>query len=159
MRGTIGLLHRRPAAALVALLALLGLAAAAPAAAQEFRSVAPPVAILYDAPSTKARRLFVVTQGYPLRVESTIQGWARVRDAAGDITWIESSALSSARTVLVRAPATSVRTAATDAAPLAFQAVQGVWLELLAPPEGEWVRVRHRDGTAGFARTRDLWGL
>jgi SH3-like domain-containing protein len=159
MRDTIG--PRRRAAALVAALALpalLGLAAP-PAAAQEFRSVAPPVAILYDAPSTKARRLFVVTQGYPLRVESTIQGWARVRDAAGDITWIESGALSSARTVLVRVPATSVRSAASEAAPLAFQAAQGVWLELLAPPEGEWVRVRHRDGTTGFARARDLWGL
>ena len=42
----------------------------APAAvlALDFRSVADPGAVLYDAPSTKAQKLFVLSRDYPVEV-------------------------------------------------------------------------------------------
>ena len=41
-----------------------------------------------------------------------------------------------------------------------FQVERGVVLELIDPaPAPGWVRVRHRDGTTGYLRAVDAWGL
>ena len=42
-----------------------------------------------------------------------------------------------------------------------FQAGQGVALDLVdqAGATPGWVRVRHRDGTGGFVRLREIWGV
>ena len=133
------------------------LAAAAPGLAAEFRSVSENAAVLYDAPSGKARKLYVVNQGFPLEVVVVVEGWSKVRDASGELTWIESKHLTDRRTVMVKAPLASVREAADDSAPLVFQAQQNVLLELVEVAGG-WLKVRHRDGQAGFVRAAQVWG-
>jgi len=65
--------------------------------------VADNAAVLYDAPSVKSRKVYVVSQGYPVEVVVVVEGWSKVRDASGDLTWIESKRLSDKRTVLVKA--------------------------------------------------------
>jgi len=132
--------------------------AAAPAAAAEFRSVAGSAAVLYDAPSAKARKLYVLGHGYPLEVVVVVEGWSKVRDASGELTWVESKLLSDKRTVMVKQSLAQVRTAADDSAPVAFQAEQNVLLELLETAGGGWLRVRHRDGPSGFIRASQVWG-
>jgi SH3-like domain-containing protein len=144
----------RPHLACVLLLAAL----AAPAAALEFRSVAENAAVLYDAPSAKAKKLFVVSRGYPVEVVVLVEGWVKVRDASGDLTWIESRHLSDKRTVMVRAPVAQVRQSADDAAPVVFQAQQSVILDLLEVHTGGWLRVGHRDGQSGFVKVSQVWG-
>ena len=42
-------------------------------------------AIAYDAPSAKARKLFVASRDYPIEVIVNVEGWVKVRDAAGDL--------------------------------------------------------------------------
>jgi SH3-like domain-containing protein len=133
------------------------LAAAAPGLAAEFRSVSENAAVLYDAPSGKARKLYVVNQGFPLEVVVVVEGWSKVRDASGELTWIESKHLTDRRTVMVKAPLASVREAADDSAPVVFQAQQNVLLELVEVAGG-WLKVRHRDGQAGFVRAAQVWG-
>src|SRR3970040_376972 len=108
-----------------------GLGWAGAGAAADFRSVAENAAVLYDAPSAKAKKLYVVSHGYPFEVVVVVEGWSKVRDASGEMTWIESKLLSDRRTVLVRQPLVQVREAADDNAPVAFQAEQNVLLELL----------------------------
>jgi SH3-like domain-containing protein len=132
--------------------------AAIPAAAAEFRSVAENAAVLYDAPSTKARKVYVASHGYPLEVVVVVEGWTKVRDAGGELTWIETKRLADRRTVLVRVPLAQVREAAGDGAPLVFEAGQDVLLDLLGVAGGGWMRVRHRDGQAGFVRAGQVWG-
>lgn len=132
--------------------------AAVPVAAGEFRSVADNAAVLYDAPSLKSRKVYVVSHGYPVEVVVVVEGWAKVRDARGDLTWIESKRLSDRRTVLVKAGLAQVREAASDTAPLVFEAAQDVLLELLGIASGGWLRVRHRDGQAGYVRVAQVWG-
>jgi len=73
-------------------------------AAADFRSVTGNAAVLYDAPSAKSKKLYVVSQGYPFEVVVLVEGWSKVRDANGDLTWIESKQLSDRRTVLVNVP-------------------------------------------------------
>jgi SH3-like domain-containing protein len=130
---------------------------ALPCAAADFRSVSENAAVLYDAPSAKAKKLYVVSHGYPLEIVVVVEGWSKVRDASGDLMWIESRHLADRRTVLVKVPLAQVRDAADDSAPVAFQAEQHVVLELLEVTGG-WLRVRHRDGQAGYVRVAQVWG-
>ena len=138
--------------------AALAISAASSAAAAEFRSVAENAAVLYDAPSAKAKKLYVVNQGYPVEVVVVVEGWSKVRDATGEMTWIETRQLSDKRIVMVRMPVAQVREAADDNAPIAFQAQQHVLLELLEVAGAGWLRVRHRDGQTGFIRVAQVWG-
>ena len=129
----------------------------AAAGAADYRSVADSAAVLYDAPSAKSKKLFVVNQGYPLEVVVVVEGWSKVRDASGDLLWVESKQLTDKRTVLVKAPLAQVREAADDNAPVVFQAQQNVLLEVVETA-GAWLRVRHRDGQAGFIKVAQVWG-
>lgn len=146
----------RPARLIAASL-FVGLSLAAHAA--EFRSIAENGVVMYDAPSTKANKLFVATRNYPVELISSDGIWVKVRDAAGDLTWVEKKSLADRRAVIVNVPIADVRQKADDQAPLAFQAAQGVALEV-APEQGPpgWVRVRYRDGTAGFVKLNQIWG-
>lgn len=139
------------------ILAALALASAG-AAAQDFRSLAAS-ALMYDAPSVQATPRFIIARSTPVEVIVGIEGWAKVRDAAGDLAWIERSRLSERRTLLVTAPRAEIRAAADAAAPVVFAAERHVVLEYLEAGPLGWVRVRHRDGPSGFVRVTQLWGL
>jgi SH3-like domain-containing protein len=127
------------------------------ALALEYLSVAQP-AILYDAPSTAAQKLFVLSRDYPVEVIVRIEGWTRVRDQTGSFAWIENRHLSERRMVMVRTATAEVRRAPSDSAPLVFNAEQNVVLELIER-SGAWVHVRHADGSAGFVKVSQLWGV
>lgn len=142
----------------LAMAAVLSASSLGSAWALDFRSVAGNAAVLYDAPSAKARKLYVVNQGYPLEVMVVLEGWVKVRDANGELTWVESKALSERRTVMVKIPVAPVRQAASDTAPVIFEAQQHVILELEDAATIGWLRVKHRDGQAGYIKTTDVWG-
>jgi SH3-like domain-containing protein len=144
----------RPAA----LLAAIALAAA-PALAAEFRSLGERAAILYDAPSTRADRLFVASRLYPFEVLVKLDNWTKVRDANGEVAWIENKALGDRHTVLVTVPLADVRAAPSAQAPLAFEAYKHVLLEVAEAPVDGWLKVRHRDGQQGFIRLAHVWGV
>ena len=127
------------------------------ASALDFRSVAADAAILYDGPSARSPKLFVVNKGYPLELVVTVEGWVKVRDATGAFSWIEANKLTDKRTVMVKVPVADVRAKADDTAPVAFQAQQNVVLELVGV-SGAWVQVRHRDGGTGYIKVQQIWG-
>ncbi len=137
--------------------AALALAAAAGAATADYMSVVEP-AVLYDAPSPRGKKLFVLSRGTPVEVLVTLDNWARVRDASGELAWTERKTLSEKRTVVVTAPTVTVRAKEDDAAPAVFQAATGVVLEYVEPGAPGWIRVRHRDGETGFVRMGQVWG-
>lgn len=140
------------------LLAALALAFG-PVQAAEFRSVGVAAAVLYDSPSAKGRKLFVAPRGMPLEVVSVVNAWVKVRDASGDVLWIERAELGTQRMVVATTLAT-VRSSPLDSAVAVFQAERGVVLELTDPNSTSgWVKVRHRDGALGFVRTQEVWGL
>lgn len=140
-------------------LALMAVAFAAPAArALDYLSVAEPAA-MYDAPSQKARPLFAVAVGTPVEAVVSLDGWIKVRDARGDLAWVEKRHLSQQRTVIVRAERAQVHTQADEKAPLAFEADRDVVLEWVEPGPPGWARVRHRDGQGGFVKAAQVWGL
>jgi SH3-like domain-containing protein len=139
------------------LAAAFALVLAATPAAAEFRSLGE-TTVLYDAPSTRAKKLYVASRGTPVEVIIQDGPWVKVRDASGELTWLERKSLADVRTVVVSAPTTDVRAKPEDGAALVFQAQSGVVLELVEVGTAGWVRVRHRDGASGYARANQLWG-
>ncbi|MEO8486241.1 MAG: SH3 domain-containing protein [Betaproteobacteria bacterium] len=152
----------RAAAIVLAALA----AAAAPLLAADFRATAEAPTVLYDAPSAKARPQFVFGRDVPLEVLVNVDAWTKVRDLGGTIGWIPNKSLSDKRVLQVRASGADVRATADESAPIVFRAEPNVLLELAEPASSAgntaspgWVKVRHRDGAAGFARVSQVFGL
>lgn len=134
-------------------------AVAVPAWGADFKSVADNGTVMYDAPSVKAKKLFVVSRDYPVEAMVIVDNWVKVRDPSGDLLWVERKSLSDRRTVVVTVAVADVRRAAGEREPLVFRAQQGVTLELSEVGTDGWARVRHRDGQSGFLRIKDVWGL
>lgn len=141
------------------MLGLLLLSLALPANALEFRSIAFAKAILYDAPSLEASKLYILSQSYPVELIVNLNNWVKVRDAAGALSWVESKSLSSKRTVLVLAK-TDIKSAEDPASALVATVEKDVVLELLPiAAKNGWVKVKHRDGVSGFVQLTNLWGV
>lgn len=132
--------------------------AAVPALALDYRSVAEP-SILWDAPSAKAKRQFIIARGTPVEVVMGQGVWSKVRDASGHLLWIENKALSSRRTLMVKADKAQVRAQADDKSALVFEAEKDVVLDWAEAGPAGWVKVKHRDGQSGFVRVGQVWGL
>jgi len=142
-----------PCAALAAALALPVVAWAF-----DFRSVNA-AAPMYDAPSKRAKPLFVIARHTPVEVIVAVEGWSKVRDVAGDIAWMEKRALSDKRTVMVRAARAEIRAKPEESAAPLFVCDKDVVLELVEAAPPGWAKVRHRDGQSGYVRVTKIWGL
>ncbi len=134
------------------------LLAAGNVAGLDFGSVAAPSAILYDAPSLKAKKLYVVSRYTPLELVVSLSDWVKVRNQDGSLGWVERRALGSTRYVVVTAALADVRQKPDPSAALAFQVRKQVALELVANTGAGWLRVRHPDGATGYIRAIDTWG-
>lgn len=138
---------------------LLLAACALSAQAIDYRSVEPPAAILYDAPSQKGKKLYLIKALAPVEVVVKVEGWSKVRDAEGTLAWIESKYLNARRTLVVIAGRGEVRQADRPDAPLAFEVDKWVALDLIEPASPGWAKVRHRDGGTGYIKASQVWGL
>src|SRR5471032_600069 len=107
------------------------LLASAGSQAFEFKSVGAAPVILYDAPSTKGGKLFVVPRGTPLEVVLAYGDWIKVRDISGDLSWTEAKGLTSKHNVIVRMANLKVRATPDEAGTAVFQADKGVLLEAM----------------------------
>ncbi|MEO5766640.1 MAG: SH3 domain-containing protein [Casimicrobiaceae bacterium] len=148
--------------ALVALSLLLPLAAGA----ADYRATAEPATILYDAPSARAKAMFVYGRDVPLETLVSVEGWTKVRDMQGAIGWVANKALGDKRMLVVRGGVAEVRSGAEESASVVFRAESNVLLELAEPAASPsstanpgWVKVRHRDGQTGFVRVAHVFGL
>ncbi len=141
----------------IAAFALIG--AASTALALDYRSVEVPVAILYDSPSQKGKKLYLIRAQTPVEVFMRLEGWAKVRDAEGTLAWIESKQLSERRTLMVTAPRAEIRQSDKPDAPVVGELEKWVVVDFLEPAAPGWAKVRHRDGATGYVRSTQVWGL
>ncbi|WP_414718836.1 SH3 domain-containing protein [Undibacterium sp.] len=143
---------------LLPLLAGLSLLAGA-AHALEFKSIGASPVVLYDAPSAKGGKLYVAPRGMPVEVILTYGTWSKVRDMAGDLSWVESKELVARRNVVVRAANAKIRAAADESSAVIFSADKNVLLEMAEPATGGWLKVKHKDGQIGYIKASDVWGV
>jgi len=162
----VRVLEPLPRIAAYALAALALAAAPGSVLATDFRTTAEPASILYDAPSARAKPLFVLGRDTPVELIVVLEGWVKVRDAGGTIGWVEQKALTDRRMLVVRVPVADILAKPDAAAPIVFRAEREVLLELAEPATSAtttatpgWVKVRHRDGQSGYVRIAQVFGL
>lgn len=126
--------------------------------AVDYVSVGESSAILYDAPSLKAKKLFVVNRYMPFEQVVTLDNWVKVRDRSGALYWIEKRVLGNRHYVFAVAPLVDVRAEPDSGAARVFQVRQQVVLERLEATGTGWVKVRHPDGDTGYVRSTEVWG-
>ncbi len=130
------------------------------ALALEFKSVGVPKAVLYDAPSSAAKKTLLLSQGYPVEIIVNLGEWLKVRDAQGSISWIEANQLSGKSTVMVIAANAEIRSSADAASSLLATLEKDVVLEVAdSKLANGWLKVKHRDGIAGFISISSVWGF
>lgn len=144
-------------ARLTLLLLSLGFAAAAQAA--DYRSVDVSAAILYDAPSQKGKKLYLIKAQTPVEVVVRLEGWFKVRDAEGTLAWVEARSLAERRTLVVTAPQAQIRQSDKSESPVLAELDKWVAVEFIEPAAAGWAKVRHRDGAVGYIRSTQVWGL
>jgi SH3-like domain-containing protein len=121
------------------------------------------VTVMYDAPSAKARPLFVLGRDIPLEMIVNVEGWMKVRDVGGTVAWVDKKSIGDKRMLVVRAAVADILANPVDSAPLVFKAEQHVLLEVAdtsyVTTTPGWVKVRHRDGQVGYVRIAQVWGV
>jgi SH3-like domain-containing protein len=125
----------------------------------DYRSVDAPAAILYDSPSQKGKKLYLIKAQTPVEVVVRLGEWSKVRDVEGGLAWIEGKHLSERRSLVVTAPRAEIRQTDKTEASVLIEVEKWVGLELLEPASPGWVKVRHRDGVTGYIRSTQVWGL
>ena len=127
-------------------------------AALEYLSIADNAVIMYNAPSIKADKLYVVSRYLPVEAIVRVEGWIKVRDSSGALSWVEQKAISGKRFVVVIKQQAQVYQAADINSTLLFLAQKDVVFEWLENSSNGWVKVRHRDGHSGYVKTTQIWG-
>jgi len=128
------------------------------ASALEYRSTSR-VALLYDAPAATAGKVAIAGSGLPLEVVVEAEAWIKVRDPSGRLAWIETSALGSTKTVMIKAETSAVRQQPRADADIVFRAAKGVLLSLTGTADAYgWLPVKHASGQRGWLPAHEVWG-
>ncbi|HYN54269.1 MAG TPA: SH3 domain-containing protein [Methylotenera sp.] len=128
--------------------------------ALEFRSVAVPKAVLYDAPSSSAKKILLLSQYYPVEIVVNLGDWLKVRDSRGGISWVEAKQLSTKRMVMITASKAELRQAADAASGVLATLEKDVVLEVADEKlNNGWLKVKHRDGISGYILISSTWGF
>ena len=129
------------------------------ALALEFRSVAVAKATLYDAPSISAKKIFLLSQYYPVEIIVNLGEWLKVRDSQGSISWVEAKQLSAKRMVMMT-NSSEIKQSAESTSTVVATLEKGIVLEVLdAQPVNGWIKVKHRDGATGYVPISVTWGF
>lgn len=124
----------------------------------EFLSISSNSVIMYDAPSLKAEKLFIVNAYFPVQVLVKVEGWTKIKDSSDTIAWIENKYLTERRYVIVTASFANIHQSADIHSPILFQVQKDVVIEWLDSSTADWVQIRLQNGQMGYIRSNQIWG-
>ena len=127
----------------------------------DFISVKTKKAILYEGPSDSTKKLYIVTEGYPLDIMVNLKDWKKVKDHTGKISWIQSNFVDKNRTVMtIKSNVNLYHKASLQSSKLG-QISESVILNLNSTLVTDgWVNVQSQlEGLTGFVRIDKVWGL
>ena len=126
----------------------------------EFRSVSVSKTILYEAPSATTKRIYLVSEGYPLEVIVNLGDWLKVRDPYGTLSWVESKNLQSKRTVIVKVDKANIFKEPELKSALLANIEKDVVIELSDPLiTSGWIKVRYQQDLDGYIQASQVWGI
>ena len=126
--------------------------------ATQFASIGERPAIVFDAPSAKAHKTFILSPRQPAEVLVKLDKWVKIRTADNTIGWVESGALDNSQHTQIHVNMADIRAMPNPSSALVFEAQRAVILEVTGTAVEGWLPVRHRDGQAGFVRKNQVWG-
>ena len=138
------------------LLALSLLTLPVPAMAADYVSVSKDGANIRSGPDSKKDLLWEVFKDFPLQVVKRQKEWVQIKDFEGDQGWIFANLVSKEKRVIVKATTANMRNEPKKDAPVVATVKYGV---VFTPVEkkGEWLKVKHEDGTSGWIVKTLLW--
>lgn len=113
-------------------------------------------AVVYDAPSDKAKALFIISGHQPLLLISKIHGWYKVFTYTGDSGWVSINDVQNSNNGVVLADRAAVFADPNTEADIIFYAKRGVVVEVLNNASG-WLQIVHQDGESGYIPTNQVW--
>ena len=136
---------------------LLSLALLTPAsAAGKFVSVKKDGVNVRSGPNTSAEILWEVFKSFPLKVLEQKGDWTHVVDFEGDKGWIYSPLLDDDHTVIVKVNTANMRIGPGTSYEIVATVKYGVVFKPL-DNDGDWIKVKHEDGTTGWIHKDLLW--
>jgi len=107
-------------------------------------------------PSTKSEVIWEVFRGFPLKILKRKGKWAKTVDFEGDRGWIYAPLLSNKKTVIVKVKNANLRVGPDTKYEIAATARYGV---VFTPVDrdGDWIKVKHEDGTTGWIHKDLVW--
>lgn len=138
-------------------LSLFVLCLTAPCLAADYVSVNKDGANIRSAPDTKKDLLWEVFKDFPLQVVKRQKEWIQVKDFEGDQGWIYANLVSSKeKRVIVKANTANMRSEPNKEAKVVATVKYGVVFTPLEK-KGEWLKVKHEDGTSGWISNTLVW--
>ena len=127
----------------------------------DFISVKTKKALLYEGPSASTKKLYIVTEGYPLEIMVNLKDWKKVKDHTGNISWIQSNFADKNRTVMTIKGSVNLYHKASLQSSKLGQISKFVILNLNSTLVTDgWVNVQSQlEGLSGFVRLDKVWGL
>ena len=99
----------------------------------------------------------LMQKDFPVEVIAENESWRKIRDWEGAEGWIFHSALSSSRSLIIRAPETVMRRLPDDQSPAIARLVTGIIGRIdRCEPVWCYVAVEHYEG---WVKRADSWGL
>jgi len=124
--------------------------------AAEYRVVQKDKINIRSGPGTNFEVLWEVFEGYPLQVIKRQGEWAQITDFEGDKGWISNALLVDKKNVIVKTDIANIRSGPGPNNEIVATAKYGVILSYLGQ-KGEWVNVKHVNGTSGWIQTALIW--
>ena len=124
-----------------------------------FKTVGSKATVMYDGPTILAKKQFIAPAGMPVEVVHTQGSWSKIRDVSGEMSWVHTKSLSEEKSVVIKSDKAKIFSEKDIWSPLIFTADKGVLLSVIENAGDGWVKVKHDDGSIGFVRATDVWGI
>lgn len=128
-----------------------------PALAAEYISIKKDGVNIRSGPSTKKTEiLWEVFKDFPLQVVKRKGDWIQAKDFEGDQGWVFANLAGKNKRVIVKVNTANMRTGPGKDFELVATVKYGV---VFTPKEkdGDWIQVRHEDGTSGWIYNKLIW--
>jgi SH3-like domain-containing protein len=124
--------------------------------AAEYVSVSKDGVNLRSGPGTDREILWEVFKGFPLQVIARKGKWVHTVDFEGDKGWLYAPLASQKKTVIVKVNLANMRLGPGTNYEIVARVKYGV---VFTPVDskGDWVKVKHQDGTTGWISKDLLW--
>ncbi|MCW5200962.1 MAG: SH3 domain-containing protein [Candidatus Electronema sp. VV] len=148
---------KKTSSCLILLLTLALLTLHTAAALAEMVSVSRENAKMLSGPNGKAKVLWTLGQGFPLKVLKRSGNWVQVRDFENSSGWIHKTAASKQGHMIVKKRKINIRSTPSERGKVVAKASYGVVFKTLEKKKG-WVKVK-QDGVSGWVSDDMLWGF